>query len=304
MAHIAFDLDNTLGFFELTNPLAQFWSPEFIANPEQGQHNSPLRLSPTLQRKLARARATFAKFVAADANLYRLVIRANIDAMMGPILTARRRHKLRAVIIYSNTSVTYSMELAKAVIERKFRAHDLFRLMADHWHPARTADGSAAHSIGRPAKYVEPLKTIETLQKLFRYATHSRRHIPIETMAFVDDRQPKHELAAQEPAGLTYIVPTRYYPSPVTAQDRRDVLDAAIEALDVAGLLDDEEYLHSAICYREIPYDWNKRLSVRGFPDLYAFVKQSIDAVQVPRAAWQDDSWQLSSAMERFLERV
>jgi len=138
MAYVAFDLDNTLGFFELTNPLAFLWSPDFLENPEQSAVNQRLEISSKLNTKLKRARATFADSLLNDSDLLSLVIRPNIDAILVPLL--KNKKKLKAVIIYSNTGVTYSMELAKYLIEKKFRAPGLISLMADHWHPLRVAD--------------------------------------------------------------------------------------------------------------------------------------------------------------------
>jgi hypothetical protein len=299
VAHVAFDLDNTLGFFELTNPLAYLWSPELIENPEQSRVNHPVELSPRLRKKLSRARVHFANALLADRELLFTILRPNLAAMLQPLLRARRAGDVDAVILYSNTGVTYSMELAEYLIERQWRVPALFDLAADHWHPLREADHPKR---APPNRYVEPLKTIETLKKLFRAATGRRRGPPTESIIFVDDRQPKHKLAEQETDGLTYIVPTSYYPRVATPLRKR-LLAYAVHALDRERLLGNEEYLHSAFCYRNIPYDFTKVHELRGFPDLYNYVSEQVYAVQSPRQAWRDDTMTLGAAMMAALEK-
>jgi hypothetical protein len=140
MAYVAFDLDATLGFFEITNPLAFLWSPDWLENPEQSALNGRLTLSHGLRVKLSRARIAFANALFANKELLNIVLRPNLDAFFPHLIQAKKAKKVKSIIIYSNTSVTYSMELAKALIEKKFRAPRLFSLMADHWNPLRSAD--------------------------------------------------------------------------------------------------------------------------------------------------------------------
>lgn len=298
-AHVAFDLDNTLGFFELTNPLAYFWSPELIENPEQTRVNGQVVLSPQLRKKLSRARVHFANAILKDRELLFTVLRPNLEVILQPLLRARRAGDVAAVILYSNTGVTYSMELAEYLIEHQWRSPALFDLAADHWHPLREADHPKR---APPNRYVEPLKTIETLKKLFRAATGKRRGPPTDSIIFVDDRQPKHKLAEQESDGLAYVVPTSYYPRVASALRKR-VLSYAIKALDRERLLGNEEYLHSAFCHRNIPYDFTRVHELRGFPDLYNYVSGQIYAVTTPRQAWRDDTMTLGGAFVAALEK-
>jgi hypothetical protein len=223
---------------------------------------------------------------------------------------------VKAVVIYSNTGVTYSVELGTALIEQAWRAHRLFRVAADHWSPLRKADRSN-RSEQAPAEYEEPLKTIQTLRVLFRKAagatvgTRRASHnsatplIPLKRILFVDDRTPKHALAAQEAGGLTYLVPTRYVPSAAKAPlaTRQLIFALAIEALSRAGLLRDREYLHSGFCHRQIPYDWTKLHPIRSCLDLLQWVWEEMESVRLPREAWVDDSAALANTTERFLAR-
>jgi len=299
MAYVAFDLDNTLGFFELTNPLAFLWSPDFLENPEQSAVNQRLEISSKLNTKLKRARATFADSLLNDSDLLSLVIRPNIDAILVPLL--KNKKKLKAVIIYSNTGVTYSMELAKYLIEKKFRAPGLISLMADHWHPLRVADRPRYVPEGR---YVQPEKTIKTLQLLFRTALGTKKVVPVNKIMFVDDRNPKHKLEAQEAEGLTYIVPTAFFPVRFTDYQKRFKLFLTLEALDREGLLSDEEYLSSGFCNRIIPYDYTKRHPVSGFPSLYNYVWDKVMEVKLSKNTWAPDTISLEGQVEHYLQNI
>ena len=296
---MAFDLDNTLGFFELTNPLAFLWSPDFLENPEQSAVNQRLEISSKLNTKLKRARATFADSLLNDSDLLSLVIRPNIDAILVPLL--KNKKKLKSVIIYSNTGVTYSMELAKYLLEKKFRAPGLISLMADHWHPLRVADRPRYVPEGR---YVQPEKTIKTLQLLFRTALGTKKVVPVNKIMFVDDRNPKHKLEAQEAEGLTYIVPTAFFPVRTTEYQKRSIMFLALEALDREGLLSDEEYLSSGFCNRIIPYNYTERHPVRGFPSLYNYVWDKVMEVKSSRNTWAPDTISLQGQVEHYLENI
>ena len=319
--YVAFDLDNTLGFFELTNPLAYLWSPEFLRNPEQSAPNSPLQISKKLSVKLQKARKTFVKLLAKKEELLWLVLRPNLGALMEPLVAAWRAGRIKAVVIYSNTSVSYSMELGAALIEEAFGAPGLFRLAADHWSPLRAADRIAPPAVptGNPTAYVEPLKTVETLRVLLRKAvagasggksaSTSRsasasavRPIPLKKVMFVDDRRPKHALAAQEAEGLTYLVPSHYRPAgaavPLVA--RQHIFALALEAMDRAGLLHDKEYLESGFCSRDIPHSWTKIHPVRGLNDLLQWVWGEIASVRLGREGWKEDTAELVAAALEF----
>ena len=297
MAYVAFDLDNTLGFFELTNPLAFLWSPDFLENPEQSAVNHRLDISSKLNMKLKKARATFANSLLNDSDLLSLVIRPNVDAIISPLL--KKKKKLKIAIIYSNTGVTYSMELAKYLIEKKFKAPGFISLMADHWHPLRVADRPRYVPEGR---YVQPEKTIKTLQLLFRTALGVKSVPPVNKIMFVDDRNPKHKLEAQEADGLTYVVPTAFYPR-FTDYQKRAIMFLALEALDREGLLSDSEYLSSGFCNRIIPYDYTKRHSVRGFPSLFSYVWDQVMEVKTGNS-WAPDTISLQGQVEHYLQNI
>lgn len=283
MAYVAFDLDRTLGFFEVISPLAFLWSIEFLSNPEQRKNNS-LKISHKLEFQLAKARETFARSLLGDTELLYKVLRPDLKDLIEPLLQSK---KFKTAIIYSNTGISYSVELGKFLIEKVFRKPNFFSLTADHWHPLRHADRTKG----------EPKKTIGTLQKLFRRATHSPNDVPIENILFVDDRTPKHELADQEKDGLTYFHIPPYVPS-ITDKQRDKILFLAVNALDRHGLLKSTEYLDSGFCYRNIPYDYTKYHPIRGFRNLLSFVKASMYVKKTP-TDWRGP---VKKTMKEYLE--
>ena len=298
MAYVAFDLDNTLGFFELTNPMAFLWSPDFLENPEQSAPNGRLELSAAIHNKLKRARQHFANSLLKDPELLALVLRPNLDVVIPQLIHAKKAKKLKATIIYSNTGVTYSMELAKYLIEKKYKTPNFISLMADNWHPLRVADRPRYVPEGR---YVQPEKTIKTLQILFKAATGETSIAPPNKIMFVDDRHPKHKLQYQESEGLTYVVPTGFFPR-VTEYHKRSLLFLALDALHSADLLSDDAYLTSGFCHRKIVLSPVNHKQVNGFPDLFAHVWSAIRRVESNR--WEPDTIRLEQAVHRFLKEI
>jgi hypothetical protein len=212
--------------------------------------------------------------------------------MILPLLKAK--HTVKSVIIYSNTGVTYSMELAKYLIEHKYNCPGFIQLMADHWHPLRVADRPRYVPEGR---YVQPEKTIKTLQVLFRSVTRVAPS-PSEIL-FVDDRNPKHKLEAQEAEGLTYIVPKAFYPT-ITIDERRRILFIAFESLQRCGVFN-EEYMASGFCNRNIPYHHTKKLRIDGFPALLGFVWRQVLGIE--DRVWTEDT-DLKQQFQKYLEKV
>ena len=292
MAYVAFDLDRTLGFFECISPLAFLWSKDFLFNPEHLRVNQNIRISRKLDTQLARARETFARSLLADPDLFYRVIRPDLGEIITPL---RKPNVLKAAIIYSNTGVSYSVELAKFLIEMKYKVPVFFSLTADNWHPLRTDDFID--------KYTEPKKTIGTLQKLFRRAAARRTDIPLKNILFVDDRIPKHDLAAQEKDGLTYMNITPYVPS-ISNKQLDEILFLAVAALDKHGLLRSSEYLDSPFCNRNVPYDHTKQFSIHGFRELLSFVKQSMYHAKDKPTNWRRGTPYIKKVLSTYLENI
>jgi hypothetical protein len=299
MAHVAFDLDNTLGYFETVGPLAYFFSPEFLSNPEERVGNS-LALSRALIAKLAHVRKVFAASLLKHPELLKKVLRPNVDVLIKPILKAKREKPV-TVIIYSNTGNSFSTHLARDLIEMKFKCPGLFSLIADVFHPLREPETRAATPGANG--FANPEKTVPVLMRLLQEGARRRSrgdhgYAPIhpETVAFVDDRTPVHRIAEAIPLGLTYIKPTQFAPKQTT--ERRGILTLALEAMDAAGLLSNDEYLASAICHRRIG-----RKIIRGFPDLFSYVWEAMNESYIRPKNWVDDTFTLESRMRGFFSQ-
>jgi hypothetical protein len=292
MAHVAFDLDRTLGFFEHISPLAFFWSKDFLTNPEQKRINTPLKISRKLEVALTRARETFAKWLLAEPSLLNTILRPDLDELIKPLLKSK---KFVTAIIYSNTGIPYSVELAKSLIEAKYKCRGFFALTADNWHPLRTED--------HEKKFEEPKKKMVTLQKLFSRATYSQRDVPYKNILFVDDRVPKHDLESCEPKGLVYMNLMPYVPN-LSDKQKDNILFLAVAALDKHGLLRSKEYLESGFCNRRIPYDHTKSFPISGFQELLGFVKAHIQGINDTPTRWRLGTSYIKETMADYLENI
>ena len=299
MAYIGFDLDNTLGFFETVGPIAYLLSPEFLSNPEEKVGNPPLNMSRQLKNKLAYVRNLFAANLLKSPKLLDKVLRPNLDALIKPILEAKRGGLDVTVVIYSNTGNCFSTHFAKTLIEKKYNCPGLISLVADVFHPLRSPETTPA---GPGANgFLNPEKTYPVLESLFQSA--SKRRVPIHpgSVAFVDDRTPIHRLAEEVPNGLTYIKPEAFVPK-LTARERREIFTLALDAMDRVGLLSNDEYLASGICNRDIVYN-GTRTPIRGFPDIFSYVWSAMNRIYMTPRRWSDDTFQIAPIMRRFVWR-
>jgi len=299
MAYVAFDVDSTVGYFEVVNALANFWSPDYINNMEQSVYSGKARISERLAKKLKKARDLFAAELFRHPKLLYTVLRSNIHAMFGPLLKLKRAGLLRAVVLYSNTSVGYSLELAKALIEKLFHSPGLILCMVDHWHPIRTADHPEPLA---PLRYIEPVKQFDTLEAIFKRATGSRASVRPTSVLFVDDRRKKHALQAQEREGLTYVVPTPFFVN-TTYEQKRKLFELALGALADAGVLGDPEYQVSKFCTRDIPYDYTNVFFVRNFYQLKGFVWRQMTSAAEYKGSWKNDTAKLNREFDYYLGR-
>jgi len=296
--YVAFDLDNTLGYFETVGPLAYFFSPEFLSNVEERVGNGPLRITRSLIAKLAHVRAAFASNLLKHPELLKKVLRPNIDALIKPILKAKKDRVKVTVIIYSNTGNSFSTHLAKALIETKFKCPGLFSLIADVFHPLRKPETAPATPGANG--FLNPDKTVPVLLRLLeegekRTSRGPSATIHPETVAFIDDRTPVHRIAEAVPYGLTYIKPTQFAPK-LKVAERREILSLALDAMET--LLSNEEYLASGICNRRIGSK-----VIRGFPDLFSYVWEAMNETYIKPADWVDDTFSLETQMRGFFEK-
>ena len=294
MACVAFDLDETIGSFRAIWHLASFWSLDYINSVEQRESAPPFIPSAALHRTLELVKDTFANYLLHDKEILDLVIRPNIGELLRPLLAAKRSRHLKTMIIYSNTGISYTIELAERLLEQIFKAPKLFSLAADWWHPLRSADKTAVQ--GGLIMH----KRIETLQKLFQKATQTKKKIPLGNILFIDERSPRHTLVQQIPGGLTYLVPTEFRPA-MSFRQKEYLLFMAFAAMEQHGLLDNSEYLESPFCHRTIRLS-DTDIRVDGVQDLFAAVTRCV--VSVEGAPWKSDSAALRKAVREFLAQV
>ena len=283
--YVAFDMDNTLGYFEVVGPLAYFMCPEFLENPEESKNNR-LEISKRLRSTLARVRKTFAMELLKDG-VVETVLRPNLTSMIRPCIKAKA-----TVILYSNTGNTFSTHLAKDLIEHKFKAPGLIKLVADVFHPLRHPETQGARGADG---FLNPDKTYPVLMTMLQSVSHASIH-PDE-VAFVDDRDPVHRIAEAVPLGLTYIKPTAFAPR-MGKRSRQRILEIGLYVMDRAGLLSDMEYMSSAICYRVV-----QGRTIRGFPDLLSYVWERMNETYFPPSKWVDDTIMIEGEIGRFFQR-
>ena len=257
-------------------------------------------MTKNLTTKLAHVRNAFALSLLKHPELLKKVLRPNIDALIKPILKAKKERTPVTVIIYSNTGNYFSTHLAKALIEAKFKCPGLFSLIADVFHPLRRPE--TAPAIPEANGFLNPDKTVPVLLRLLeegeKRATRGPAHsVPIhpDSVAFVDDRTPLHRIAEAIPHGLTYVKPTPFAPK-LKVTERREILTLALEAMD--DLLSSDEYLASGMCNRRI----GNRV-IRGFPDLFSYVWKAMNETYYTPANWVDDTFSLDVEMAGFFER-
>ena len=293
MAYVAFDLDNTLGYFEVVGPLAFFMSPEFLKNPEESVRN-PLTISRRLTLLLEHVRHDFAAELLKRPHILHAVLRPNLDTLIKPLLK-----KKTTVIIYSNTGNAFSTHLAKDLIERKYKSPGLIKLIADVFHPLRKPETSALRG---GDGFLNPDKTFPVLNTLLAAAAKRQSTIHPGLILFVDDRTPVHPIAEAVPRGLTYIKPTPYAPR-LSKAVRQEILEVALGVMDRVGLLSNAEYLASGFCYRMVRRKGGVTV-LRGFPDLLSYVWKSMNETYYPPAPWANDTPNLESGMRRFFGQL
>jgi hypothetical protein len=294
MACVAFDLDETIGSFRAIWHLASFWSIDYINTVEQRESAAPFVPSAALQRTLELVKDTFANYLLRDKEILDRVIRPNIGELIRPLLAAKRTRHLKAMIIYSNTGISYTIELAERLLEHMFKAPKLFSLTADWWHPLRTADKTSVQG------GVIMHKRIETLQKLFQKATQTKKKIPLGNILFIDERSPRHTLVQQIPEGLTYLIPTEFRPA-LSPKQKEYLLFMAFAAMEQHGLLENTEYLESRFCHRTIRLS-DADIRVDDLQELFGAVSHCVMSVE--GSPWKPDSAALRKAVREFLAQV
>jgi hypothetical protein len=241
-AFVAFDLDGTLGSFDPIGPWSSIFSVETLEN---GVNKASL--STALKERLRAAENRFIEKVKADKKMMNLIFRPNLDALMTPLVKAKRAGKIGAVCMYSNTFETFTMYFAKRIIEERYAYPGFFDCLVDSTHPIRKYDWDQ-----NKEDTVQPLKTFHGLKKIFKTLCHIKQTIQPENILFVDDRREKHHLEAEEKNGLTYLHVSPYVPD-FSKEMRKRAYIMGLEVLLETNLVDCPAFLSSKIFHTEKP---------------------------------------------------
>jgi hypothetical protein len=282
-AFVAFDLDSTLGSFDPVGPWSGLFSVETLEN---GERRIPL--TPALKRRLRAAESLFIEKVKADKKMMNLIFRPNLDALMTPLIKAKRAGKVRAGCIYSNTFETFTMYFAKRIIEERYAYPGFFDCLVDSTHPIRKYDWDQNKVDNK-----QPLKTFHGLKKIFKTLCGVKEDIPPESILFVDDRSVKHHLEAEEKNGLTYLQVAAYVPD-FSEGIRKRAYIMGLEVLLETNLVDCPEFLSSKIFQTD---DSN---------DLFSYLKLIEGDMQVPfqpPKAFKSDTGHIRRTVLAFLFR-
>lgn len=298
MALVAFDLDNTLGFFDHIAPIAHFLSVETLENAWFKALNPNFHLSPELKERLLRAENNFIAYLADRPHLLRIIFRPNLDAMIRIIINNKLQGRISKVCIYSNTLNTFTMTVAVKLIERIYRVPGLFCAAVDATHYIRAGDYVAM-------PHGEPLKTFGVLKAIFRRLCGHRLPIRPNEVVFIDERFVKHALDKYEHDGLTYLKPTAYFPA-VPKSHKKEVLELMFKALEKEDLLLDIEYLSSSVFRCLKRRSVNDRIqSIGTFGELLEFVADEIEFAGTQRVLpFKDDTKEIRRTLLRAFAKV
>jgi hypothetical protein len=287
---VAFDLDATIGSFELIGPWSSIFNVETVENS--------VVLSAGLKRRMRIAEDMFIEKIKANKKIIEHIFRPNLDELIIPLIKAKRAGKVRAVCIYSNTSETFTMYFAKKIIEERYSCAKFFDCLVDATHPIRKYDWDK-----NTEDALQPLKTFHGLKKIFRTLCNVKNTIRPENVLFVDDRSEKHHLEAEEKNGLTYLHVESYVPE-FSEDVRKEAYMVGLQVLLETNLVDYPPFLSSEIFYRsQKVFDAQtlKTISVNGFFSLLKFVEAELINPLQPSAPFKGDDTLIRKTVAEFL---
>ena len=293
MALVAFDLDNTLGSFDAVGPWGEFFSVEMLENG-----SNRISLTPTLKSRLRKAEDMLVEQIKANKGLFELIFRPNLDALIVPLVKAKRSGKVRAVCMYSNTSCTFSMYFAKRIIEDRYNCPDFFDCVVDVTHPIRKYDWNQ-NKIDK----IQPLKTFVGLKRIFRTLCGVTDDIYPARILFIDDRSVKHHLAQEEKDGLVYLLVTPYI-ADISQNLRKQVYLMGLQVLMDTHMVDYPAYLSSKIFHtdKHALIERNPAvIDVNGFFNLLALTEKSIMTPYFSATKFKDDTVNIRRVIIPFL---
>ena len=295
MALIAFDLDNTLGYFSHVGVWADFFSLENLENPFNLTPNPKFKLTSELREKLRAAEKLYVKKILENEEIVKSILRPNLDAMILPLITAKKEGRVRAICIYSNTWNTFTPGLGKALIETLYNCENLFDCVVDASHPIRTPDWSNRLQGNQ-------IKTFHVLKAIFKQLCGVKGSIKESDILFVDERLVKHTIANSESKGLIYLKPSEYLPK-LPMSLLKKVFNIGIEVLEESGLFKDTEYLESDVfhCIKFGPWDKiNTYIPLQNIFELIQIAEENLRASALVGHEFVDDTEEITECMEKF----
>jgi hypothetical protein len=288
MALVAFDLDNTLGFFFHIGIWSDFFSVETIENPFNKKINPGLKLTPSLRKKLHKAEELYIQKLQKSPSILKTVFRPNLDEMIRPLI---KNKAIRAVAIYSNTWNTFNVHLGKRLIEEAYNCPGLFTCVVDATHPIRQPDWKETED-------GQPLKTFKVLKAIFTDLCKVKGPIKPEQILFVDERIKKHRLQHEE--GLTYLKPTVFDPK-LSMAIREKIFMMGLEVLDETGLFEDHEYLSSDIFHCKKYTATDKTVTINNICKLLELAEKKLRSEGLQGVKFKDDTTEIRECMQEFL---
>jgi len=296
MALVAFDLDNTLGYFSHVGVWADFFSVDNLTNQFNLALNPKFKLSSDLKHRLGAAEKLYVKKILEHREILESILRPNLDAMIHPLIVAKREGKIRAICIYSNTWNTFTPHLGKVLIEHIYDCENLFDCVVDASHPIRAFDWSDRLQGGQ-------IKTFEVLKSIFRELCGVKGAIKASDILFVDERAVKHVIANTK--GLTYLKPTEYLPA-LSLSLLHKVFNIGIEVLNESGLFKHGEYLESDVFHCIKFGDWNKENKYNPIQNIYELIQiaeENLRASALVGDKFVYDSDEIKECIDNFLKQ-
>jgi hypothetical protein len=283
MGLVAFDLDNTLGSFDVIGPWANFFSVETLENDR-----NKIIFSKTLEARLRAAEDLLIEKIKGNKELLEKLFRPNLDALIIPLVKAKKSGKVRAVCMYSNTTCTFAMYFAKRIIEERYACPGFFDCLVDATHPIRKYDWEQ-----NKVDKIQPLKTFIGLKKIFKTLCGITGTIQPTDILFVDDRVEKHHLAQEERDGLVYLQVSGYVPN-VSKSVRGHMYLMGLQTLLEKDLTNDPEYLLSDVFHKS---------DTGGFFSLLEDTAKAIMSPYFPPQPFKEDSMKIRRVITTFLTR-
>jgi hypothetical protein len=290
MALVAFDLDNTLGFFFHVGIWSDFFSVDTIENAFNKKINPTLKLSTSLRKKLRKAEALYIKKLLDSPTILKTILRPNLDEMILPLI--HNKKKVRAVIIYSNTWNTFTPHIGKEIIESIYNCNGLFDCVIDASHIVR-------HHDWKETEGGQPLKTFKVLKTIFADICNVKGAIRPDHILFIDEREKKHRLQYED--GLTYLKPTVFDPK-ITVANREEIFMMGLEVLEETGLLHDKEYLGSDVFHCKKYTDTDKTVAINNIYQLLEIAEKKLRSEGVNGVKFRDDSKEIRDCIQTFLK--